>query len=157
MAGVAGLTEAEVRDALAAKAASPVRLDSDYEGSQDWAERLSDPAADIESQAALGAASRAARGLTAEQQVMLMSRYFRGQPLEAIAGALGIERGRAQLLARGRGARRARRHARRSVRVAPERTRDGHGPCLAWPWSFSSGGLASAPKMTLAGAIMEGD
>jgi RNA polymerase sigma factor (sigma-70 family) len=98
-AQAAGLTEDEVRDALAAKAASPMYLDAFQgtgpdQGEPGWPDRLADPAADVESQAAargiLGAALRAARALPVEQQALLMYRYHRGLPPEDTAEALGV-------------------------------------------------------------------
>jgi len=97
-AQASGLTQAEVIDARVADAARPVSLDAQPGWTEDgpWSGLAADPAADVESQAAadgiLGAAERAARTLTWEQQVILDYRYYRGLPLADVAGALGLER-----------------------------------------------------------------
>jgi RNA polymerase sigma factor FliA len=102
-AEAAGLPGDEVRAALAAEEAGrSLRLDDAFTDSAGWGTSLTDPAADVESvaavQAMLGAAARALGGLPLEQQLVVVRRYMNGDELKDIAEALGVTRDRAAQL-----------------------------------------------------------
>jgi DNA-directed RNA polymerase specialized sigma subunit len=99
LAGAAGLTEAQVRDAQAAQAARPVSLDGpagpDMELVADGAARLTDLGEDVESvvvvSGILRAVLRAVSALSWEQQLLLKLRYFEGRSVADAAEALSLE------------------------------------------------------------------
>jgi RNA polymerase sigma factor FliA len=104
LAAAAGLSEEQVLDAQAAKAAVPVSLDTALpraagEREEDWSGALADPADDLESAVAarsiLAAALTAVRSLPEVAQVLLAMRYHHGHTLADIAEALGLDRQRA--------------------------------------------------------------
>jgi DNA-directed RNA polymerase specialized sigma subunit len=95
-AEAAGLTEAEVREVLAAKASAPVHLEGERVEANgvSWAENLPDPDPGPESAAEivgiLSAALRVIRDLTWQQQAILAWCYLRGRSLKAYAREAGI-------------------------------------------------------------------
>jgi RNA polymerase sigma factor (sigma-70 family) len=95
LAAVAGVTEREVAEALAAQAAKPAYLEDALDAA-DWAGGLNvaDLAADVEAAASAraitGATARAFAGLPPDQQVILVRVYLHQQPLADAAQALGI-------------------------------------------------------------------